>query len=566
MRLKIKRKISKDDNLSSERIVDLLLNDRQIIDKKIFLNPPHPNNLSFSDFFSKKEMTKFLKRLEEIKKRGEMIVVYTDYDTDGITGGAILWETLHLLGFRVMPYVPHRQYEGYGFSFKGIDNVKQIYNPSLIISVDHGIAADEKITYAKKKGMAVVVSDHHLKPKKIPRDALAIFHNESLSGAGVSYFLAREIFLNFRDNFKKNLRILEKNFLLDYLSLAALGSVADLVPLIGVTRSIVKHGLISFSKIDRYGIKYLLRECGLENKRITPYEIGFMIAPRINAIGRLEHALDALRLFCTTNEIRAKKLAFQLGMKNRERQNMVEEALSDAKNKIENLIKKNGKLPKIIILWSSQWHEGIIGLIAAKIVEEYHRPTIVMSVVNGFVKGSARSINNFDITNFIRSLKEFGIIEAGGHKLAAGFTLDKKKLEVYVHRAENLVDELLNESELEKTITVDISLPLKMNNLSLARNLNNLEPFGMGNSIPTFYTEGELVQAGIFGKKNDHLKIKIKEEGDVFEIVFFNQASNFLNLSRGQRIGVCYNLEVNQWQDKIFVRGNGKFLGKSINH
>lgn len=564
MRLKIKRKIERRDKITPEGLIDLLLKDRQIKDKQNFLNPPHPNDLSFTDFFSKKELIKLLQKLKEIKKKEEMVVIYTDYDSDGITGGTILWETLHLLGFRVMPYVPHRQYEGYGFSFKGIDNVKQIYNPSLIISVDHGIAADEKITYAKKKGIEVVVSDHHLKPKKIPQDALAIFHNENLSGSGVSYFLAREILEGFRNNSQKNLKILEKNFSVDYLSLAAFGSVADLVPLIGATRSIVKHGLISFSKIDRYGIKHLLRECGLENKRITPYEIGFMIAPRINAIGRLEHALDALRLLCTTNESRAKKLVLQLGMKNKERQNMVEQALSEAKNKIKNLIKKNGKLPKIIILWSGQWHEGIIGLIAAKIVEEYHRPTIIMSVVNGFIKGSARSINNFDITNFIRSLKEFGIIEAGGHKSAAGFTLDKNKLEVFVDKAENLVDELLNESDLEKTITVDISLPLKMNNVFLVNELNKLEPFGIGNSIPTFYTEGELIHAEIFGRKNDHLKIRIKDERDVFEVVFFNQASNFLNISRSQRIGVCYNLEVDQWKDKILVRGNGKFLNKNI--
>ena len=568
MRLKIKRKVDKESRLSSQEIVDFLLADRKIKNPEEFLNPKHPKEIPFENFFSKKQFEKILKKLKEIKDKQEMIVVYTDYDADGITGGAILWETLYLLGFKVMPYVPHRKLEGYGFSKKGLEAVKKLYQPSLIISVDHGIAASEKITYAKSLGIPVIITDHHLKPEKTPKDAFAIFHTDQFSGAGIAYFFAKEIFQNFQfpiSNFQTNFKLLEENFKNDYLALASIGTIADLVPLIGPSRSIARHGLESFSKVKRYGIKHILKEAGIENRKITPYEIGFMIAPRINALGRLEHALDGLRLLCTKNENRAKILATKLGKKNRERQTMLEEAIEEAKEKLKTTNSKLENLPKIIILISDKWHEGIIGLIAAKIVEEFSRPTIVLTKADGFYKGSARSIPNFHITNFLRSLKKY-LIDVGGHKQAAGFTLEKNQLNNFCTMVQNLSSSLIKDEDLERIEEVDLEIPLSKVNLSLVKFLEKLQPYGIGNPQPTFYSQGKIVDAKIFGKKNEHLKIFISDipqsvlhstvhAPQTLEFIAFGQASKFTELSKNQIIDVVYNLEINRWGEEEKVRG-----------
>jgi single-stranded-DNA-specific exonuclease len=560
MKIKIKRKIGEQNNLAIEEIINLLLKDRGIKNKEEFLNPKYPKDISFGDFFSKKSLAKVIKKLKEIKKTDKMIIVYTDYDADGITGGAILWETLHLLGFKTMPYVPHRQLEGYGFSKIGIDTIKELYDPSLIISVDHGISAVEKISYARSLGIPIIVTDHHIKAAKKPKEALAIFHTDKLSGAGVAYFLAKEIFNNFKKYGQDTILSLQNNFQTDYLALASIGTIADLVPLLGSSRSITKYGLESFPKVKRYGIRHVLKEAGIEDRKITPYEIGFIIAPRINALGRLEHAIDALRLLCTTKEEKAQMLAAKMGEKNRERQDILEKAVEEAKEKLAVETHNYASLPKIIILSSNKWHEGIIGLIASKLVDEFYRPTIIMSIGDDFVKGSARSIPGFDITTFIRSVKS-GIIDVGGHKGAAGFTIEKSKISIFTRAATTMVNRLIKDKDLEKTIIVDLKIPLSKANLSLACSLEKLQPFGVGNPQPLFYSEGELAEAKLFGRNNEHLKIYLKDESSLLlEFVFFNQGQDFLNLSRGQKMGVVYNLEIDRWGGKEKIRGRGKLI------
>jgi len=533
-----------------------LLKDRHIKNKTEFLKPRHPKDISFSEFFSKKQFEEVIKKLKEIREKQRIVVVYTDYDADGITGGAILWETFYLLGFKTMPYVPHRKLEGYGFSKKGIDTVRKLYNPALIISVDHGISAAEKISYAKSLGIPIIVTDHHMKAAKKPDDALAIFHTDRLSGAGVAYFFAKEIFKNFKFQIS-NFKFLEDNFSSDYLALASIGTIADLVPLLGPSRSITKYGLEAFSKLRRIGIRHILKEAQIENRRITPYEIGFIIAPRINALGRLEHAIDALRLLCTKKEEKAQMLAAKMGEKNRERQDLLEKAVEEAKEKFKLQSLKYKVSPKIIILSSGKWHEGIIGLIASKLVDEFYRPTIIMSLGDGFVKGSARSISGFDITSFLRSLKQY-LIDVGGHKGAAGFTIEKEKIDNFCAAASKLSSSLLKEKDLERKVELDLAIPLKRVNLSLVKKIETLQPFGVGNPQPLFYSEGELLEAKLFGKNNEHLKIYLKDDSLPLEFVFFNQGKDFLKLSRGQKMGVVYHLEIDRWGGNEKVRGKGK--------
>ncbi|MEK7177274.1 MAG: DHH family phosphoesterase, partial [Patescibacteria group bacterium] len=353
MNITFKNEVKLQDNFTNEKIVDLILKSRHIKYLDEFIQPKSPLNMSLFDFDKnyRLQLIKVVKLLKSIKEKNQMIVVYTDYDADGITGGAILWETLHLLGFKVMPYVPHRRLEGYGFSKIGIDNVKKKFDPTLIISVDHGITKVEEIKYAKKLGIKIIVTDHHLKGDKIPTSTEAIFHIPALSGSGVAYFFAKEVFNSFPPVETQNFASLQKNLQTDYLAMASIGTIADLVPLVGPSRSLVKYGLETFPKIKRFGIKYILKQAVIQDKKITPYEVGFMIAPRINAIGRLEHAIDALRLLCTNDEKKAHDLAHKIGNVNIERQELVEKSVAEARQIIGSDPPRGSdpdKIPKII--------------------------------------------------------------------------------------------------------------------------------------------------------------------------------------------------------------------------
>jgi len=567
MNITFKNEVKLQDNLKNEKIVNLILKSRNIKNLNEFLNPQSPLKISLIDFDPKYKLylIKVIKLLKEIKEKNQMIVVYTDYDADGITGGAILWETLHLLGFKVMPYVPHRKLEGYGFSKIGIDNVKKKFDPALIISVDHGITKVEEIKYAKKLGIKIIVTDHHLKGEKIPTSAEAIFHIPALSGSGVAYFFAKQIFLSYGSH-ATNYELLTTNFATDYLALASIGTIADLVPLVGPSRSLVKYGLETFPKIKRFGIKHILKQAGIADKKITPYEVGFMIAPRINAIGRLEHAIDALRLLCTNDEKKAHDLAHKIGNVNVERQELVERSVEEAKIMLtETSAVKNQKnkrqtaevnqMAKIIILVSSHWNEGIIGLIASKIADQFYRPTLVLTKTDVGYKGSARSIPSFHVTDFLRSLKK-NLIDVGGHKQAAGFTLTKKQLFIFIAVAIKLANKLIKEKDLERKIETDLKIPISKINLDLVKSLEVLEPFGMGNPRPTFYSEGILTGAQLLGKTQKHLKIFV----DGLELLAFNQADKFIKLSRGQKISVVYNLEVDRWNGRERLKGKLQWL------
>jgi single-stranded-DNA-specific exonuclease len=557
MQIIYKNEVKDTDTLTSSQILELLLKNRKIENKDNFISPPSPLEISLLSFHPdfKTKFETVIALLKKIYEEKKMIVVYTDYDADGITGGAILWETLHLLGFKVMPYVPNRHTEGYGFSYKGIDTIIKDYNPSLIISVDHGITAAEKVKYAKEKGVAVVITDHHLKPDILPDDAVAIFHISELSGSGVSYFFSKEIFNSLKDTvlISPSIEKLKHNFEVDYLTLASIGTIADLVPLVGASRSIVKYGLDACMKLDRCGLKHLLKEAGIEGKKITPYEVGFIIAPRINAIGRLQHAIDALRLLCTTDSTRAAELAGSMGDRNRERQDLVKEGVTEAVKMVQEM----QTIPNIIILTSDHWNEGIIGLISSKITEKYYRPSIIMTKSDGFYKASSRSIPSFHITNFLRGLKDH-LVDVGGHSGAAGFTIKAEKLEGFIEEVSKQSPSLFTEKDLERTIEVDMKAPLSLINLKLALLCEQLQPFGIGNSQPTFYSTVQLLDAKVFGKKNEHLKIMVKypqKQMYPLELIAFGKADTLQELKKNGLINIVYTVEVDRWTGTERLRG-----------
>lgn len=539
-------------NSSPSEIVLELLKQRGIVDVETFLHPPHPTLLTLETIGFKKEKDDLITLLEQIKKKKETIVVYTDYDTDGITGGAILWETLHHLGFTVFPYVPHRQSEGYGFSKKGIDNAIQKYHPSLFISVDHGISARKEIDYIVSKEIPVIVTDHHTKPNDPPTSAHAIFHFPAVSGAGVAYLVSQDI----ARHFKMEQVLFDKLFSVDLLALASLGIVADLVPLVGYARQIAYYGLKSFNKSSKPGIKALLKVAGLdESVTLSPYHLGFALAPRINAVGRLSHAIDALRMLCTTNSLRADELARSANQHNGSRQRMVEEAVKQAL-----LMFDPSHLPRILIAENTLWNEGIIGLIASKLTEEYYLPSIVLTKAENGWKASARSISGFDIIAFLRSLN---LLEhLGGHPQAAGFSVSDEQKDVLIsaiHERSKTVP-----AYAEKSLRVDLTLPLSLATQALAEELEKCEPFGIGNPKPVFQSTGVIQKVDTMGKSKEHVRLTLSDESNPqaqLECVYFSPKKDQMSLMQaGAHVTFAYSLEKQTWKGRTTTKGFVKHI------
>ncbi|MBI2431192.1 MAG: DHH family phosphoesterase, partial [Candidatus Levybacteria bacterium] len=382
-------------------ILDLLLQNRGIKTKKEieeFLHPKLESVTTKTVGVDQKQLKIAVKRIQKAIEDKEQIVVFGDYDVDGICGAAILWETLYALGASVIPYIPHRVDEGYGLSKTGISNIQsQMSNVKLIITVDNGIVANDAVEFAKREGIDVIITDHHVPGKKLPK-AHAIVHTTKLCGTAVAYLLAQEF------------KILE-----DHLGLVALATVADLVPLTGANRTLLTYGLNILQKTKRTGIMAICSEAGIDQRTIGTYEIGHVIAPRLNAMGRLEYAMDSLRLLCTKDQQRAKLLAEKLGSTNRERQELTLETVLHATSGIRN--QESGIRKKLLFISHESYQQGVIGLVAGKLVEEFYRPAIVVSKGEKVSKASARSVHGFNIIEFIRLASEH-LVDVGGHPMA----------------------------------------------------------------------------------------------------------------------------------------------------
>ena len=542
---KRKAQSAKRKTKETEDIIKVLLNNRGLRTKKQikeFLNPPHPYKLKLKSLgISKKELNKAIKRIKKAIENKESIIVYSDFDADGICGAAILWETLNSLGAKAMPYIPDRIKEGYGLSKEGIDQVLKEYQAGLIITVDLGITGRKEVGYAKKKGTEVIISDHHLKPKKLP-SALAIIHTTLLSGSAVAWVLAKELIK------EKELSSKDSNDLLDHLALASIGTIADLILLIGPSRSIVKYGLQELNQTKRIGLKALFKTAGLEKGKIGTYEVSFMIAPRLNAMGRLVHAIDSLRLLCTKNPDRASSLAQKLGQTNRERQKLLEETVTHARGNLTTE-QRNNEITKLIFLSHESYHEGVIGLVASKLVEKFSRPAIVVAQGKEYSKASARSINGFDIVRAIRSCSNL-LVDCGGHPMAAGFTVETKHLGKVKSKLEQLAAKEISQELLSKTLKIDCQIELADINFKLYEKISQLEPFGIGNPQPIFVTRGVIIQdARVVGSDGKHLSLNFPLPTSHFPLrgIAFNLGHLYSKLSPSKPIDIVYTISVDEW-------------------
>ncbi|MCL5432861.1 MAG: single-stranded-DNA-specific exonuclease RecJ [Patescibacteria group bacterium] len=521
------------EKLKVRDIINILLENRGLKIKKEleeFLNPALENVTAENVGIDKEQLKKAVDRIKKAIKNKEKVIVFGDYDADGICGTAILWEVLHNLNTNVMPYIPHRIDEGYGLSIAGINNlISQAKDEkiSLIITVDNGIVANDAVEYANKQGIDVIVTDHHVKPKKIPA-AFAIIHTTKICGAGVSYILSKQ-FISGTD---------------DYLELVAIAGIADMVPLTGSMRTLVKFGLLEIKKTKRPGILALLDEAGINPLDVGVYEAGHIIAPRLNASGRLEYAMEALRLLCTKDKSRAKLLAEKLGRINRERQNLTIETASHAKSQVLNLEIKNSKLLFVI---HESYQQGVIGLVAGKLVDEFYRPTIVVSKGSKYSKASARSISGFNMIEFIRQAEDY-LVDVGGHPMAAGFTVETEKLVELQKRLEFIAKDLLGEEHFIRKLKVDCELPIDFIDENLYQAIQKLYPFGVGNPEPTFISKKVLVlDMRLVGNDGKHLKLFLSGKDKKFSAIAFGMGAMSKEFKIGDKVNMVYSIEINEW-------------------
>lgn len=528
----MKKKVWEVLDESNKNIIDILLTNRGLTsktEKDDFFNPKHPSKLTLLELgIDKGEINKAKKRIKSAKENKEEVIVYGDYDADGVTSTAVMWEALHKFGLSVMPYIPDRFLEGYGIKAKSVENLKsQNPNLKLIVTVDNGIVASDEIKKINKMGIDVIITDHHVPSikhgKPLFPEAYAIIHTTQIAGSAVSWILTREIEVN------------------DGLELVAIGTIADQVPLIGANRSFAKYGLEELGKTKRAGILELAKEAGIKLEGVGMYEINYIIAPRLNSMGRLMHAIDSLRLLCTKDRLRAKELAKLVSKTNLERQSIVDEVILSVRKEAKNF--SDG----IIFISGENYHEGVIGLAAGRLVEEFYRPAIVVSVGKELSKGSARSINGLNIIELIR--KEEKMLEAhGGHTMAAGFTIKTSKLDKFYKRINKSAKGILSEEMLNRKLKIDCEIKLDSINWELSKRLKEFEPNGLGNPQPTFLTRGvEVIDARLLGKDKKHLKLKLRKKNKFIDAIGFGLGEDFGDLERGENIDLVYGIDENEW-------------------
>lgn len=508
-------------------IKSILLKNRNIKNEDEFFNPKSPEGIKLTALGIKQsEIKKAIDRIKLAKKNKEKVIIYGDYDADGICATAILWESLNQFGVKVLPHVPDRFKEGYGINAKSVENLKiKIPDLKLIITVDNGIVGYEGIKKASELGIDVIVIDHHTKGSK-PLKAYGVLHSTSLCGSGLSYLFSHELGI--------------KN---GFLELAAIGTVADQMPLIGINRSIVKFGLTALEKTKRIGLRALFNDSKID--KVGTYEINYIVAPRINAMGRLGSGIDSLRLLCTQKSDRAGELSALLGKTNQDRQKIVTEVLN------HTLLNKDAQKNKVIVISHKSYHEGVIGLAAGKLAEEFFRPAVVLSMNGKISKASARSISGF---NIIEAIKSTGLIkEGGGHPMAAGFTIDTVKIKEFAIAINKVADDLLTPELLERKIKIDCEIDFSEIDYQLSQLLKQFEPYGSQNYPPLFVSRNvQIISSKEVGKEGKHLKLKLKQGEKIFDAIWFN--ATILKLKTLSQISLAYSIEENVWQGRASLQ------------
>lgn len=531
-------------------IFDQLLKSRKINDRDSFL---HPKYQSFGDVFLLPDMEKAVKRIKEASLKKQKIVIYGDYDIDGLSASCVLYNAFEAFGFKdVEVYIPNRFIEGYGLTIGSVDRIKEM-QADLIVTVDTGSLSHKEVDHANSLGIDVIITDHHNVADQHPK-AIAVINPKrkdhsypyrDFAGVGVAFKLVQALMTEL-----KGLDNGQEKWLLDFV---ALGTVCDIVPLSGENRMLVSYGLKVLKVSKREGIKALIASSGIDLPNINTFDIGFKIGPRLNATGRLKTARLALDILLTKDLKSALDMAEELNNLNNERKLIQEKILKQAEIEAE----KQSDL-KVLVVSQTGWNHGVIGIVASKLVEEFKKPTYILEeMAGGLSKGSARSYGDFSVGEGIKYASRV-IEKGGGHKLAAGVTLKTDNIPNF----RNLVNEYYETLKLkdqEKYLVKQADLVLESLegiDLELLNLISDLEPFGNENSEPVFEIRSlRILKKYLMGKDKNHVRYLLQDKkGNRISAVKFNFDETFI-FDEQDTVDIRISLLKNEWKDKILVNG-----------
>jgi len=509
-----------------------------------------PNLADLHDPFLMKDMDLAIQRIENAMELHENIMIYGDYDVDGTTSVSLVYSYLSKLYPNITTYIPDRYTEGYGISYQGIDFAKD-NDIRLIIALDCGIKAIDKIQYAKERDIDFIICDHHRPGKEIP-DAVAILNPkqetctypyDELCGCGIGFKLIQAM------HQKKGF---DFNEIIPYLDLVATAIAADIVPMTGENRILAYFGLQVINKNPRIGIKALLNS--IKKEEITITDVVFVVAPRINAAGRIKSGNDAVALLIETDLEAAAEFAKAIENYNIERKNLDKRI---AKKALEQIKKNNEENRFTTVVYDENWHKGVIGIVASRLIEKYYRPTLVFTKSGDYLAASARSVKGFDVYQALEKSSEF-IEQFGGHKYAAGLTLKPENYEKFKAKFEEVVKESMPQELRTPEIKIDAKINLTEITPKLNRIIKQFAPFGPQNMKPVFATSD--VRDNGYGKAvgadKSHMKLNLISGAyfKTFPAIGFGLAEKFKNLSKGQGFHIAYTIDENHWNGKTSLQ------------
>jgi single-stranded-DNA-specific exonuclease len=503
-------------------------------------------------------ITAAVERIKKAIRDKEKITIYGDYDVDGITATAILWQLLTILGAQVDYYIPHRVEEGYGLNTEAIEQIAK-GGTKLLITVDCGITGIESATLAQQLGLDLIITDHHQPKARLPQ-AIAIVHpgldgsyaNPHSSGATVAFKLAWAIVNEFKIGAKADAPL--RDFLLNATTLAAMGTVADVSDLRGENRVIVNYGLKALPKCQMIGVQSLLDAAGLSGKDIDSYHIGFCLAPMLNAAGRMGHARLAVELLTSDSQLRAMRISEYLKEQNRQRQQHEKHITKQACQMISHAGLDHPDR-RSLVLSSDDWHIGVVGIVASRLIDKYYRPTILINTTNGSGQGSARSIPGFDILKAIEACSEH-LLEFGGHTMAAGITIETKKIAAFAERFEQYAKENLLDADATAKLAIDALASVGQLKEDTIRQLEQLGPFGQGNPKPVFATKGVRLIAPPrkVGPKGEHLQLSIADSTGAARCIGFNMGALEKKILEEETFNIAYEPQMNSFNGTTSVQ------------
>tara|TARA_B110000046_G_C13020275_1_gene410766 strand:- start:1158 stop:2852 length:1695 start_codon:yes stop_codon:yes gene_type:complete len=507
-----------------------------------------PDWAQLHDPFLMQDMAVAVNRIITAMEKNENVMVYGDYDVDGTTSVALVYSYLKNKIENLKPYIPDRYKEGYGISISGINSAKQ-EGISLIIALDCGIKANEQIAYANDLGIDFVICDHHL-PSKILPEAVAVldpkrsdctYPFKELCGCGIGFKLIQAL--------QKRLELPEED-LFSYLDLVATAIAADIVPIIGENRILAFLGIEQLNQNPRIGFEFFLKTI---KKPLSVNDLVFVIAPRINAAGRMDHGLNAVQLLAATDAAKAIPIARSIEFYNSERRATDERITQEA---LQQIILNEQKESFSTVVFHPSWHKGVIGIVASRLIETYYRPTVVLTESEGLLSGSVRSVRGFDVYKALESCEEF-MIQFGGHKYAAGLTLKPEQLDGFREAIEVYVRENILPEQRIPSLTYDMVLGFQEINHKLLRILSQMGPFGPKNMRPVFVTHNckDLGGTRLVGKSQEHIKLEITDSSGIkIQGIAFGMGVHLITIKNQIPFSVLYTLEENQYNGIISLQ------------